>query len=73
MSRYNLCIPYSEKDEVKKNHKIRFDPVKKLWFILSNEPLPEDLNKYKQTYVDIAYEDKDLMKTRFKSLRYSFV
>ncbi len=25
MSRYDLCIPYAEKDELKKTHKLKFD------------------------------------------------
>ena len=73
MPRYNLCIPYSEKDELKKNHKIMFDNDKKLWYIMSNsDTIPEDLKKYKQMYVDVAYEDKDIMKKRYKSLKFDF-
>ncbi len=59
----------SEKDKVKENHKIRFDSVNKIWFIVSDE-LHE--NKYKKVYVDISYEDKDIYKKKCKSLGFDF-
>jgi hypothetical protein len=71
MSRFDLCIPYSEKDEVKKTHKIRFDPEKKIWFIICDE-LHDDLKKYEKVYVDISYEDKDIYKKKCKSLGFDF-
>lgn len=70
--RCDLCIPFAEKDEVKKNHKIRYDPEKKLWYILCNAELPEDLKKYKKVYVDVAYDDKDIMKKKYQSLKFDF-
>lgn len=73
MSRCDLCIPFSEKDELKKTHKIKFDTDKKIWYIFCNEDLPDDLKKYKRMNVDIDYNDKDIMKKRFNSLRFDFI
>jgi hypothetical protein len=73
MTRYNLCIPYALKDELKNSHKLKFDMDKKIWYILSNDDLPEDLKKYKQMFVDIDYDDKDIMKKKYKSLRFDFL
>ena len=72
MPRHDLCIPYSEKDELKKSHKIRFDPEKKIWYILCNKELPDGLKKYKKMYVEVDYDDKDIMKKKYKSLRFDF-
>ena len=72
MPRYDLCIPFSEKDELKRAHKIRFDTDKKLWFFLANTELPEGLKKYKKMYVDVSYDDKDIMKKKYKSLKFDF-
>jgi hypothetical protein len=61
------------KDELKKKHKIKYDTDKKIWYILSNDDLPEDLNKYKKMFVDVDYNDKDIMKKKYQSLRFDFV
>ena len=73
MSRQELCIPYIEKDEIKKLHQIKFDPEKKIWYILCNSDLPEDLKKYKKMFVDVDYDDKIIMKKKYRSLRFDFV
>lgn len=75
MPRFDLCIPYSEKDELKNAHKLRFDMDKKIWYVLCNSDadLPDDLKKYKKMFVDIDYDDKDIMKKKYKSLRFDFL
>ena len=73
MPRQDLCIPFNQKDQLKEQYKLRFDLDKKLWYTLCNDDLPEDLKKYKKMYVDIDYEDKDIMKAKYKSLRFDFL
>ena len=68
--RYNLLIPFDKKDEVKKDFKIRWDTDKKIWYYIGNE-LPIGLDKYEEMVVDVRYEDKDLFKKRFKTMRWN--
>lgn len=68
--RYNLLIPFDKKDEVKKDFKIRWDTDKKIWYYIGNE-LPKGLDKYEEMVVDVRYEDKDLFKKRFKTMRWN--
>ena len=39
------------------------------WYFMGD--LPEELKKYKSYPVHIEYEDKDIFKTKYKSLRWS--
>lgn len=66
--RHNLCIPFERKDEIKKDFKIRWDAIKKVWYY--EEDLPEELKKYELMIIDISYDDKDMMKKKFKSMRF---
>jgi hypothetical protein len=72
MFKQDLVIPFSMKDILKKNHPIKFDLNRKIWYIFCNDDLPEDLKKYKRMNVEIDYNDKEIMKKRFDSLRYDF-
>ena len=71
--RFDLIIPYKLKDEIKKNHKIRWDAENKNWFIeVKNKgDLPEELTKYLEEWVDIEYDRKDEFKEKFTSLSWS--
>lgn len=68
--RHNLCVPYEEKEVVKKQFKIRWDGEKKVWHYIGNDELPEGLKKYKLMVIDVSYDDKDMMKKKFKSMRF---
>lgn len=70
LRRTNLLIPFDKKEEVKKQFNIRWDMDKKLWYFMGNE-LPESLEKYQEMIVDVKYEDKDLFKKRFKTMRWN--
>jgi hypothetical protein len=69
--RYNLLIPFDKKDEVKKSFGIKWDNDKKTWYYICNGELPEGLDKYTEMVVDVRYEDKDLFKKRFKTMRWN--
>jgi hypothetical protein len=62
-----LLIPFDKKDELKKLHKIRWDAEKKLWY--SNKD-NEDLKQYQIKKIVIPYESKDIMKERYKDIRF---
>ena len=68
--RFNLLVPFEKKEDVKKEFKIKWDMDNKIWYYIGNE-LPEALEKYREMVVDVPYEDKDLFKKRFKSMRWN--
>ena len=70
MPRYNLAISFFLKDKVKKSHPIEFDKELKTWYIECEGELPEDLQKYREKFVDISYEDRNEYKAQFNSLRW---
>lgn len=60
-----LCVPYCEKDEVKKNG-AKWDGKAKRWFVL--DKIPDGLKDYEACEIDIKYEDKEIFKSKLKSL-----
>lgn len=72
MTRINLVIPFSLKNQVKEQHpKIRWDMNKKTWFYNNeNNDMPEDLKKYTEMSVKIKYEDREEYKNLFNSLKW---
>lgn len=70
MTRYNLAISFFLKDMVKKSHPIEFDKELKTWFLEIDDELPEDLEKYREMFVDISYEERNEYKAQFNSLRW---
>ena len=71
--RHNLLIPFEEKEEVKKKFGIKWDNDNKVWYYVCNGDLPEGLDMYREMIVDVKYEDKDLFKKRFKTMRWNKV
>lgn len=68
MAIIDLCIPYERKDELKPL-KIKWSSERKTWYFDGDE-LPEELKPYVSKFVDIAYEDKDVYKTMYKSMMF---
>jgi|APGre2960657373_1045057.scaffolds.fasta_scaffold09508_3 hypothetical protein len=66
--KYTLLVPFDDKDIVKKLG-AKWDSVNKNWYFMGD--LPEELQKYKSYPVFIEYDDKDLFKTKYKSLRWN--
>lgn len=62
-----LLIPFEEKDQLKKLHKIRWDTNKKLWFC---DELNDDLKQYQIKKIVIPYESKDIVKAKYKNIRF---
>jgi transposase len=62
-----LLIPFDKKDELKKLHKIRWDTEKKLWFI---DEMVEGLKPYSIKKIVIPYESKDIVKEKYKNIRF---
>ena len=70
--KHTLLVPFEDKDIVK-NLGAKWDSLNKNWFFQSNleNPLPEELKKYKSYPVHIEYDDKDIFKSKYKSLRWN--
>ena len=66
--KYTLLVPFEDKDIVK-SLGAKWDSLNKNWYFIGD--LPEELKKYKSYPVHIEYEDKDIFKTKYKSLRWS--
>ena len=67
-TKYTLLVPFDDKDIVKKLG-AKWDSLNKNWYFMGD--LPEELKKYKSYPVHIEYEDKDIFKSKYKSLRWS--
>jgi hypothetical protein len=67
-TKYTLLVPFEDKDIVK-GFGAKWDSLNKNWYFIGD--LPEELKKYKSYPVHIEYEDKDIFKTKYKSLRWS--
>lgn len=67
-----LLVPFEDKDIVKK-HGAKWDSLNKNWYFVSDleNGLPEELKKYKSYPVHVEYEDKDIFKSKYKSLRWN--
>ena len=78
-----LLIPFDKKDEIKKDHPIKWVGAKKLWYFDTITPyyskgnggprhgLPQDLEQYRihsLSTEQVPYDEKDFVKTQFKSL-----
>jgi len=65
-------VPFEDKDLVKK-HGAKWDSLNKNWYFVSDleKGLPEELKKYKSYAVHVEYEDKDIFKSKYKSLRWN--
>lgn len=68
MDNIYLLVPYEKKDELKKLYNIKWDAQRKLWYI--NEIIDE-LKPYIIMKIQVDYEDKDLCKSKYKSMRWS--
>ena len=68
MTRTNLIIPYSLKDELKQ-YKPRWDVECKTWYY-EGDNIPEELEKYVEKVVDIPYKDKDVYKKLYSSMKF---
>ena len=67
--RFNLCVPFSEKDSAKQ-FKPKWDDKLKSWYYVG-ESLPEGLKKYIQKDVFIEYDEKDECKKLFPSMKWN--
>ena len=67
-TKYTLLVPFEDKDIVK-SLGAKWDSLNKNWYFMGD--LPEELKKYKSYPVHIEYEDKDIFKSKYKSLRWS--
>lgn len=63
-----LLIPFEKKDELKKLHKIKWDADLKLWYVPEYN---ENLKSYTIKEIQVDYEDKDIMKSKYKSMRWN--
>ena len=78
-----LLIPFDKKDEIKKDHPIKWDVAKKLWYFDTLTPyyskgktepqngLPQGLEQYRihsLSTEQVPYDEKDFVKTQFKSM-----
>lgn len=62
---FDLHIPYSEKDEVKKlGYKLMFNPGTKRWVYKGTE-LPRSLKPYRAMYISIPYSKREKYKEKF--------
>lgn len=62
-----LLVPFDLKDKLKKEG-IKWDSEKKLWYCLE---ITEKLKPFKASFVAIEYDEKDEMKSKYKSLRWN--
>ena len=71
-TKYTLLVPFQDKDIVKKQG-AQWDSLNKNWYFVSDleNGLPEELKKYKSYPVHVEYEDKDIFKSKYKSLRWN--
>lgn len=63
-----LLIPFEKKDELKKLYKIKWDANSKLWYSLKDI---EELKQYTIKKIQVEYADKDIMKSKYKSMRWN--
>jgi hypothetical protein len=61
-----LLVPYEKKDELKKLYKIKWDAETKLWYV---GEMVEGLKPYAIMKIQVEYDDKDLCKSKYKSMR----
>ena len=70
MSRINLAIPFNKKDEIKKNYKIKWDKDERTWYY-EDDKLPKELQKYIETIIKITYDEREKLKSKCPSARFS--
>ena len=63
-----LMVLFADKDIVK-GLGAKWDASKKQWYFMG--VLPDELKKYISYVVDVPFDDKDIFKKRFPSLRWS--
>ena len=63
-----LLVAFEDKDIVKKLG-AKWDSLNKIWYFIGD--LPEELQKYKSYPVHVEYEDKDIFRSKYKSLRWN--
>lgn len=64
-----LIIPFEKKDEFKKDFKIKWDADKKLWYY-EGAKINDALHPYTIKKVYIEYDQKDVYRKKFKSLKW---
>ena len=62
-----LLVPFDKKDELKKLYDIKWDAERKLWYI---GEIVEELKPYTIMKIQVDYEDKELCKSKYKSMRW---
>ena len=62
-----LLVPYDKKDELKNLYNIKWDTNTKLWYI---GEMVEGLKPYTIMKIQVEYADKDLFKSKYKSMRW---
>jgi hypothetical protein len=62
-----LLVPYEKKDEFKELYKIKWDAKTKLWYI---GEMVDGLKPYTIMKIQVEYDDKDFLKTKYKSMRW---
>ena len=65
-----LLVPYEKKDELKQLYNIKWDAKSKLWYI---GEMVEGLESYKIMKIQVEYDDKDLLKSKYKSMRWQTI
>lgn len=58
MSRNHLLIPFSQKDRLKAEHRLKWDSEKKLWYT-DNLETYESLKRYHITVLHIPFANRD--------------
>lgn len=67
MGKIYLLVPYEKKNELKELYIIKWDAKSKLWFI---DEMIDELKPYTIMKIQVEYDDKDIFKSRYKSMRW---
>jgi hypothetical protein len=70
--KHYLLVPYDKKDELKEKYLIKWDTDKKLWYFLG-EDIPVELKLFKLYYIAVSFDDKDIYKKKYKSMKWDAI
>lgn len=62
-----LIVDYADKSKIKEKGG-KWDSENKFWYF--EGVLPEELNEYKSYEIFVEYENKDIFKSKYKSLKW---